>query len=73
MTKGRKKGADMSEQKTETYLTVPQVAKRLNLKTDKIYHDIRTGKLEAVKPGGGRVVRVPESAIKTYLQSNSFN
>ena len=51
--------------KTESYLSVPEVAARLNLPESYCYELARKGKLTAVRHG--KHIRVPETAISAYL------
>ena len=50
----------------EEYLTVDEVAKRLKVTRQAIYNWINEGRLKAVK--AGRSTRIPESAVKEFLQ-----
>jgi excisionase family DNA binding protein len=50
----------------ETYLTVPQVAKRLQVSRQAIYNWITEGKLKAVRIG--TALRIPESALLEFIQ-----
>ena len=51
--------------KTETYLSMQEVAVRLNLPESYCYELARKGKLTAVRHG--KYIRVPETAIIAYL------
>lgn len=61
----------MNEYSTEErVLRVPEVRKRLDLKTDdSVYMLIRQGQLRAIRVG--RLIRVPESALADFIAGGS--
>jgi excisionase family DNA binding protein len=51
---------------TEEYLTVQQVAERLQVTRQAVYNWINEGRLKAVK--AGRATRIPVSALNAFLK-----
>ncbi len=55
----------------DTYLTVPDVAARLEMTTDGVYKLIQRGHLASVRLSA-RKLRVPAAALQTYLEREAI-
>lgn len=53
---------------SDVYLTILDVAKRLQVSDDKVRALMRTGKLAAIRIGH-RTVRISEATLEAYMQS----
>jgi len=53
---------------SDVYLTILEVAKRLQVSDDKVRALMRTGKLAAIRIGH-RTVRISEATLEAYMQS----
>jgi len=53
---------------SDVYLTIWEVAKRLQVSDDKVRSLMRTGKLAAIRIGH-RTVRISEATLEAYMQS----
>ena len=52
----------------DRYLTVPEVAERLRVNEETVRRWVRTGRLEAVMPGGRKAgYRISERAVRAML------
>lgn len=55
----------------ETFLTMDQVAERLQITRMTVYRLIRKGDIKAIKIGSS--VRIPENSFAEYLENNEIN
>jgi excisionase family DNA binding protein len=55
------------ESLTEKLYTIEELAAWLKCSRDTIEKAVRDGKLEARRPGGGRFIRIPQSAVDSYV------
>jgi excisionase family DNA binding protein len=53
---------------SEKLYTVQELADWLKVSRDMIEKAIKNGKLTAYRPGGGRSIRIPQSAVESYLK-----
>jgi excisionase family DNA binding protein len=51
----------------EKLYTVEEVARWLQVSRDMIEKAVRDGKLVAIRPGGGRNIRIKQSALEAWM------
>lgn len=56
----------------QNLLTIREVATRLNMHYNTVYHYIKKGKLQATRPGGGYQYRITEEALERFIQGNGI-
>jgi len=55
----------------DKFLTVNEVARRLNISRFTIYRLVHLGKMRHLRLGDTGTIRIPESALNTFITTNT--
>lgn len=65
-------GIDKQDVMTNEKIYTPEeIAKWLKISTDAVYKAVKDRKLDAIRPGNGRSIRIRQSALESWINAGA--